>query len=193
MAQRTEKAAATYRFGRARRPYARDSSWHGKWIRAVFALRVRMSLMDLTCFKALSIAVEHLRMRRRAIHPKPADTAYYDLTKQNAFLVKSVFDGKGNYVYHRDCIHAAFGVSNQCLSRLRKSVQIETNSPTELVNKQEIFLRKVSLMLCSLETVNNQPECGLTHSLKMFQCSARSNLDIMEMLGKNPIVPKAII
>ena len=80
--------------------------------------------------------------RRRAVYPKPADTAYYDLTKQNEFLVKSVFDGKGNYLYHRDCIRGVFGVSNQRLSRLRKAIQIETSDPTELVQKQEILSHK---------------------------------------------------
>ena len=60
--------------------------------------------------------------RRRAIYPKPADTGYYDLTTQNESLVKSVFDGKGNYVYNRDCICGSFGVSKQRLSRLRKGI-----------------------------------------------------------------------
>ena len=41
-------------------------------------------------------------------------------------------------------------------------------------------------MLCFLKTVSNQPESGLTHSPNMFQCSARSILDIMEMLGSDP-------
>ena len=80
--------------------------------------------------------------RRRAIYLKPADTAHYDLTKQNEFLVKSVFDGKGNYVYHCDCIHGPFGMSNQRLSQLRKAIQSETSDPTELVQKQEILSRK---------------------------------------------------
>ena len=80
--------------------------------------------------------------RQRAIYLKSADTAYYDLTKRNEFLVKSVFDGKGNYLYHCDCIRGAFGVSNQRLSRLRKAIQIETSDPTELVQKQEILSRK---------------------------------------------------
>ena len=66
----------------------------------------------------------------RAIYPKPADTSYYDLTKQNEFLVKSVFDGKGNCVYHRDCIRGAYGVSNQRLSRLRKGIRTKTSDPT---------------------------------------------------------------
>ena len=62
--------------------------------------------------------------------------------KQNEFLVKFVFDGKRNYVYHCDCIRGAFGVSNQHLSRLRKGIQIETSDPAELVQKQEILLHK---------------------------------------------------
>ena len=87
------------------------------------------SLVDLNdVFQSFVHSGQEL-VRPRAIHPKPADTAYYDLTKQNEFLVKYVFDGKGNYVYYRDCIRAAFGV------------RIETNSPTELVKKQEIFSR----------------------------------------------------
>ena len=79
--------------------------------------------------------------RWRAIYPKPADTTYYDLTKQNEFLVKFVFDGKRNYVYHRDCIRGAFGVS-QRLSQLRKGIEIETSDPTEIVQKQEILSHK---------------------------------------------------
>ena len=146
MAQRTEKAAETYRSGRARRPYAlRREIVRGMGGQEVDTCGVCVacrSLMDLKDVFQSFVHSGRALMRRRAIHPKPEDTAYYDLTKQNEFLVKSVFVGKGNYVYHRDCIRAAFGVSNQRLSRLRKSVQIETNSPTELVNKQEIFSRK---------------------------------------------------
>ena len=40
--------------------------------------------------------------QRRAIHWKPANGvyyhSYYDLKKQNEFLVKSVFDGNGNFL-----------------------------------------------------------------------------------------------
>ena len=74
-------------------------------------------------------------IRRRAIYPKPADVAYRDISKQNEFIVKSVFDGK---VYHRNCIQEVFGVSNQRLARLRKSIQIEAGDPVELVQKQSV-------------------------------------------------------
>lgn len=83
--------------------------------------------------------------RRRAIYPKPADVAYHDISKQNEFLVKSVFDGKRNFLYHRDCICEVFGVSNQCLARLRKSVQTETGDPVELVNKHTVSEKKPSV------------------------------------------------
>ena len=146
MAQRTKKAAETYRSGRARRPYVlRREIVRGMESQEVDTCGVCVACRSLVDLKDVFQSFVHsgrALVRRRAIHPNPADTAYYDLTKQNEFLVKSVFDGKGNYVYHRDCIRAAFGVSNQRLSRLRKSVQIETNSPTELVKKQEIFSRK---------------------------------------------------
>ena len=50
--------------------------------------------------------------RWRAVYPKPAcKHCLLRPNKQNEFLVKSVFDGKGNYLYHRDCICEAFGVS----------------------------------------------------------------------------------
>ena len=81
--------------------------------------------------------------KRKVIYSKPADTTYYDLTKQNDFLVKSVFDGKGNYLYHSDCIHGAyFRVSNQRLSRLRKGIQVETNDPAEFAQKQDICMAR---------------------------------------------------
>ena len=77
--------------------------------------------------------------RRRAIYPKPADASYRDISKQNDFLLKSIFDAKGNYLYHRDCIKRAFGVSNQRLARLRKCVQREASGRTECINKPDIY------------------------------------------------------
>ena len=55
---------------------------------------------------------------------------------------ESVSIDTANYLYHCDCIRGAFGVSNQCLSQLRKATQIETSDPTELVQKQEILSHK---------------------------------------------------
>jgi len=83
------------------------------------------SLVDLNDVFQSFVHSGRALAKRSTVHPKPADTAYYDLTKQNEFLVKSVFDGKGNYLYYRDCIRGVFGVNNQRLSRIRKAIQIE--------------------------------------------------------------------
>ena len=149
MASRKEKAAETFRSGRARRPYVlRKEIVHG--LAAIgskesdeYSICVACrSLLDLKDVFQSFVHSGRALVRRRAIYPKPSDAAYYDLTKQNEFLVKSVFDGKGNYLYHRDCIREAFGVSNQRLSRLRKGIQVETNDPTEPVQKHEIVSGK---------------------------------------------------
>ena len=123
MARRAEKAAETYRSGHARQPYIlRREIVHG-----ISAVRSQerdgcgvciacRSLVDLKDVLQSFVHSGRALARWRAIDLKPADTAYYNLTKQNEFLVKSVFDRKGNYVYHHDCIRGAFGVSNQRLS-----------------------------------------------------------------------------
>lgn len=150
MASRTKKAAETFRSGRSRQPYRLRK----EIVRGIAATRSGSdsnadgvcvqcrTLRDLKDVFQRFVHTGRALVRRRAIYQKPADTAYYDLSKQNEFLIKSVFDGKGNYLYHRDCIRAAFGVSNQRLSRLRKCIQVETNDPTEEVQKQEIVLKK---------------------------------------------------
>ena len=38
------------------------------------------------------------------------------MKSQNDFLLRTVFDAKGDYVYHRDCVRAAYGVSTQWLA-----------------------------------------------------------------------------
>jgi len=50
------------------------------------------SLVDLKDVFQSFIHSGRALARRRAVYQKPADTAHYDLTKQNEFL-KSVFDG----------------------------------------------------------------------------------------------------
>ena len=55
-------------------------------------------LLDLkNVFDSFVHAGRSLR-RQRAIFPKPADVAYRDLSKQDEFLVKSVFNGDGSYL-----------------------------------------------------------------------------------------------
>ena len=62
---------------------------------------------------------------RKAVYKKAPGATYYDVNKQNKLLLQSVFDSAGNYLFHRDCIQATFGVSNQRLVRLRKSIQTQ--------------------------------------------------------------------
>ena len=50
-----------------------------------------------------------------------------------------MFDTKGNYLYHRECICTTFGVSNQRLACLRKGIQVEAGEPTELLPKHVIY------------------------------------------------------
>ena len=92
----------------------------------------RKSLLDLKDVFNSFVHAGHSLLRCRAIYPKPADAAYHDISKQNEFLVKSVFDGKANFLYHRDCIREVFSVSNQRLARLGKSVQTEASNPVVL-------------------------------------------------------------
>ena len=52
--------------------------------------------------------------------------------------MKTVFDGTGNYIYHRNCVHGAFSVGAQRLARLRKAVDVQTSEPIEYVAKESI-------------------------------------------------------
>ena len=62
------------------------------------------TILDLReIFGGLVHTGQELR-RRRAIYPKSGRAAYPDVKKQNEFISKSVFDGKGNYLYHRGLI-----------------------------------------------------------------------------------------
>ena len=65
-------------------------------------------------------------LQKRKIYPKPGKTTYGDVKSQNEFLLRTMFDGKGNDVYHRNCVRAAYGVSTQRLARLRKAIQTQT-------------------------------------------------------------------
>jgi len=133
MARRAEKTAETYRSGQQDGPMSSKEIVHGISVMQsqerndCGACVVCRSLEDLKDVFQSSVHSGRALARRRAVYPKPADTAYCDLTKQNKFLVKSVFHGKGNYLYHCDCIRGVFGVSNQHLSQLRKVIQIETS------------------------------------------------------------------
>ena len=104
-----------------------------------------------------------------------------------------MFDGKGNYLYHSDCIRGAFHVSNQHLSRLRKGIQVETNDPTEFVQKQDICM---ALRFSDVVLPRNceQPARMWLDSQGddvSLQCT-KHPIDVMGMLGSSSIMLKVV-
>lgn len=83
--------------------------------------------------------------------------------------------------------------NQQCLSPLRKGIQIETNDPTELDQKQEIFSGKHFSDVVLPRNCEQPARMWLDTQPKMFQYSARSILDILEKLGSDPVVLKVMI
>ena len=73
------------------------------------------------------------------------------MKEQNEFLIKSVFDAKGNYIYHRNCIKSAFGVGTARLARLRCVVQQQNQQHLVRVEKERVtrFSDVVVPMDCS--------------------------------------------
>ena len=139
--KRANKAAKTFRSGRSRTAYvlrsdiAKGMAKNQQLTTGVCA--ACLSLDDLKdVFNSFIHTGQELK-RRKKIRLKTG-TIYYDLTKQNDFLIRSVFDAKGNYLYHRDCIRQAFGVGSQRLARLRKCIYTETGDRIESLPKHVI-------------------------------------------------------
>ena len=42
--------------------------------------------------------------RCKTIYPKPAGSSYANVKEQYNNLIRTVFDDKGNYLYHRNCV-----------------------------------------------------------------------------------------
>ena len=112
--------------------------------------------------------------RRKTVYPKAGDATYQNIKQQNEYLLKTVFDGKGNYLYHRDCIRGAFDVGTQRLACLRKVVQQQSSRPFVKIAKKNVSrysdvvlprgcVEPVSTWLCSQPegatiTCRNRPE-----------------------------------
>jgi hypothetical protein len=135
-------AASAYRQGRARGAYhlrkeisaGLNSSPGG----SEGVCRNCKTLLDLRdIFNSFVHSGNDLK-KRRVGYPKPSDAAYRNVKKQNEYLLKTVFDGKGNYVYHRECIRHAFGVGTQRLSRLRRVVREKSSTPFLELPKEEV-------------------------------------------------------
>ena len=143
---RRQKAAADYKMGRSRRAYRLRKDIQSGMKMAVARERAEESSVCSSCaslldlrdiYRGLVHSGQALR-KRRAIYPKPGEATYQDIKKQNKFLMKTVFDGTGNYIYHRNCVHGAFSVGAQRLARLRKAVDVQTSEPIEYVAKESI-------------------------------------------------------
>ena len=138
-------AASVYRQGRARGAYRLrkeisagldsspgDSGQHEEVCRNCKTL---LDLRDI--FNSFVHSGNDLK-KRRVGYPKPSDAAYRNIKKQNEYLLKTVFDGKGNYIYHRECIRHAFGIGTQRLSRLRRVVREKSSTPILELPKEEV-------------------------------------------------------
>ena len=80
------------------------------------------SLLDLrSIFDSLVHSGSNLKRRKKGYY-KPPGSSYRNIKEQNNYLLRILFDGKGNYLYHRDCIRYAFKVSTSRLARLRRTV-----------------------------------------------------------------------
>jgi len=53
-------------------------------------------------------------------------------------LLKTVFDAKGNYIYHCNCIQNAFDVGTARLARIHKVVQQQYSKPFLQVEKEKV-------------------------------------------------------
>lgn len=146
---RAVKAAKMFSSGQSRRPYVIRK----EIVRGMVKLKEEKSRNGGVCqacsslleFKELFNSFYHsgsVLKRRKAAYLKASDSRYYDVGKQNQFLSQSVFDSNGNYLFHQDCIRAAFGISNQRLARLKKSIQTQKAHPTEFIRKQDLDTRR---------------------------------------------------
>jgi len=146
---RAVKAAKTFGFGQSRRPY----TIRKEILRGMAKLKQQKPSDESVCqdcaslleLKELFSSFYHsgrALKKRKAAYKKVQGSVYYDVGKQNTFLLQSVFDSNGNYLFHRDCICAAFGISKSTPRRLRKSIQKQNEQPTEIIQKQDLSIRR---------------------------------------------------
>ena len=118
------------------------------------------------------------------------------MAKQNRFLSQSVFDSNGNYLFHQDCIRATFGISNQRLVRLRKSIQQQKSQPTEFICKKDLDTRRhVDVVLpsnceqCTEQWLESLPEdseveCAVQSACHGNACKKSNNAKSDEILKR---------
>jgi len=110
------------------------------------------SLIDLRdIFHSFVSSGSDLKKRANA-YPKPRGSVYRSIKEQNKFLMKTVFDGKGNYIYHRDCVRNAFDVGTARLARIRKVVQEQRSQPFLQVEKEKVLRYSDVVLPCGCDT-----------------------------------------
>ena len=145
MSKRAKIAARTYKEGKSRAPYRLRSNIatgiqedEDTVLEDQVCKSCVCSLKDLNeIYKSFLHTGSDLK-RCKAIYTKPRCTPYYNIKQQNEFLLKTVFDAKGNYIYHRNCIRVVFGVGSQRLARLRKAILTERSQPFVRLRREDV-------------------------------------------------------
>ena len=71
-------------------------------------------------------------------YAKEGRQPYFNIKEQNLFLMKTVFDPMGNYVYHRNCVMCVFDVRSARLAHLRKIVAEQKSHSIVTVVKEKV-------------------------------------------------------
>ena len=156
-----------YLEGRARKPYRQtctsDTSLEGSLLQSSFEDSETIS-QDIagkeqptcescapvlqkyaTTFKGMVQQGSALK-RRKNINPSPRKVNfqhYRDLVKQNEWLRNNIFDPMGNYLFCSTCVHKAFNVSYQRLTRLRNIKKAQFKNPIIVMAKTEVEEQKL--------------------------------------------------
>ena len=142
--ERRKTAASNYDKGKSRHPYSLKRDIKKGMALIKLPNKVCDDCQGLSDLKDIFDACKHsgptLR-KRKVLYPRPvnAEKSYRDIKSQNQFLLTTIFDAKGNFLYHRDCVREVFGVGSQRLSRLHKIAQKQVTRPFELISKVTII------------------------------------------------------
>ncbi len=79
--------------------------------------------------------------KRKHVNPNPKRAnaiPYWDVKRQNEWLLSNVFDSMGNYLYCQACIIAAFGISKQRWIRQRNFKWLSSQQPVVDMTKEAV-------------------------------------------------------
>lgn len=81
-------------------------------------------------------------LKKRKIHPpktRRSVDSYRDMSSQNAWLLATIFDDKGNYNYCNRCVVHYLGVGKQRLASLRQTKIARAQSPFVMMTKKNVI------------------------------------------------------